>query len=188
MEILSDLKHRVFPRPFERLSSLRGRRCLTGVEIGVCGGEHAASLLRNLDIDRLYLVDPYALYDDYQEGNAHYGVDQPDLSESERSARSMLHPYQDKTVWIRDYSADAIRSIPEDVDFVYIDGNHQESYVDGDIRGYLDLVKPGGVIGGHDFYNGFQRDHDGVINAVVRFAAETNSQLRVELPDWWIEL
>ena len=58
VDILSDFKHRIFPRPFERLSSLRNRvgGGLIGVEIGVAGGEHALSLLETLDIKKLYLV------------------------------------------------------------------------------------------------------------------------------------
>lgn len=41
VDLLSDIKHRIFPRPFERLSVLRERKDLVGVEIGVAGGEHA---------------------------------------------------------------------------------------------------------------------------------------------------
>jgi hypothetical protein len=44
----------------------------------------------------------------------------------------------------------------------------------------------GGIIGGHDFYNGFQRDHDGVVRAVTEFAVRNQLNLQVELPDWWV--
>ena len=44
IDVNSDLKHRVFPRPFERLSTLINDKNLVGIEIGVCGGEHAQSL------------------------------------------------------------------------------------------------------------------------------------------------
>ncbi len=184
---LSDLKHRVFPRPFERLSRIQQSKGLVGVEIGVCGGEHALSLLENLDIKRLYCIDPYELYEDYSEGKKHYGVDQAPLSMSEMNAKQLLKQHQDKVIWIKKLSADATTDIGEKVDFVYIDGNHAESFVKEDIENYLPLLKGGGVIGGHDFYNGFQREHDGVVSAVLKFVAKTEYQLRVELPDWWIE-
>jgi predicted O-methyltransferase YrrM len=187
VDSLSDLKHRVFPRPFERLAKIHQQKDLTGVEIGVCGGEHALSLLENLSIKRLYLIDPYDMYEDYSEGKKHYGVDQPPLDQTELLARELLKKHQDKIVWIRKLSADAVKDISEKIDFVYIDGNHAEPYVKEDIENYFPLLKKGGVIGGHDFYNGFQREHDGVINAVVKFVARTNLQLQVELPDWWIE-
>ena len=187
VDSLSDLKHRVFPRPFERLSRIYQQKNLIGVEIGVCGGEHALSLLENLSIKRLYLIDPYAMYEDYSEGKKHYGVDQLPLDQAEILARELLRQHQDRIVWIKKLSADAVKDISEQVDFVYIDGNHAESYVNEDIKNYFPLLKKGGVIGGHDFYNGFRREHDGVINAVVKFIANTKLQLQVELPDWWIE-
>jgi len=87
IDLLSDLKHRVFPRSFERLSPLRGMHGLIGAEIGVCGGEHALSLLKNLNHEKLYLIDPYEMYDDYAEGLAHYGIDQANLSDAEINAK-----------------------------------------------------------------------------------------------------
>ena len=40
-------------------------------------------------------------------------------------------------------------------------------------------------MGGHDYYNGYQRMCDDVIRAVGEFAYEKKLQLRVETPDWW---
>jgi len=188
IDALSDLKHRIFPRPFERLSSICNGRNLVGAEIGVCGGEHALSLLQNIDIEKLYLIDPYDMYDNYNEGIKHYGIDQATLTVSEINARKILHDYSHKITWIRKNSSDAVKDIVHQLDFVYIDGNHQENFVSDDIHNYLPIIKNGGVLGGHDFYNGFQREHDGVVNAVVRFIQNNQFQLRVELPDWWVEV
>jgi hypothetical protein len=187
ISVLSDLKHRVFPRPFERLSKLRGKKGLVGAEIGVCGGEHALSLLRTFDLDRLYLIDPYSMYEEYTEGQKHYGEDQKPLCDTEDSARLLLDDYASKVVWIKELSANATKFITEELDFVYIDGNHAESFVKEDIKNYYPLVKNGGVIGGHDFYNGFQFEHDGVISAVIEWASMNDLMLKVELPDWWVE-
>ena len=186
VDVLSDLKHRVFPRPFERLA-LKGKKDLIGVEIGVFEADHALSLLENLDIKKLYLVDPYEMYDDYDEGNKHYGVDQSPLNKAKEIAHKKLELYRDKIIWIEKYSNDAVVDIPSNLDFVYIDGNHQEEYVYIDIANYIKKIQ-GGVIGGHDFYNGFQRDHDGVIKAVTKYSFENNLELQVELPDWWFKL
>ena len=46
IETLSNLKHRIFPRPFERLG-VKGEN-LIGAEIGVYKGEHAESLLERI--------------------------------------------------------------------------------------------------------------------------------------------
>ena len=187
IDLLSDIKHRIFPRPFERLSMLRERKDLIGAEIGVAGGEHALSLLNNLDIKKLYLIDPYELYTEYQEGKLHYGVDQLRLSDTETLARELLAEYSDRIQWVRKLSTAALPEILDKLDFVYIDGNHEEKFVIEDIENYYPLLSSNGVIGGHDYYNGFQREHDGVVKAVTSFVSSKGLQLRVELPDWWIE-
>jgi hypothetical protein len=135
----------------------------------------------------LYLIDPYEMYESYSEGAIHYGVDQLPLRETEKLARKLLEPFSEKLVWLKNFSSDAVAEITEPVDFVYIDGNHQEEFVVEDIKNYFPIVREGGVIGGHDFYNGFQREHDGVVNAVTSFAVSNHLNLRSEMPDWWIE-
>jgi len=191
INVLSDIKHRIFPRPFERLAfppPPTTHRPLVGCEIGVCGGEHSLSLLQNLDISKLYLIDPYEIYSDYKEGNKIYGSDQLELGATFESAQKLLSDYSDRIVWIHAYSSQAHCFIQEPLDFVYVDGNHQYEYVSADIQKYFPLIKSGGIMGGHDFYNGYQHDHDGVINGVIEFYLENRdmlSQLRVELPDWW---
>ena len=189
INIQSDFKHRVFPRPFERLSNLRDRAGggLVCIEIGVAGGEHALSLLKNLNIKKLYLIDPYELYNEYIEGKIHYGVDQLSLDQTEISCRTKLKDFEKNLVWIKKLSSEAISDINENVDFVYIDGNHQEEFVVEDIDNYVSILNTSGVIGGHDYYNGFQREHDGVVNAVTSYVKRSGYQLRVEMPDWWIE-
>lgn len=188
VDLLSDIKHRIFPRPFERISRLRGRTNLVGCEIGVAGGEHAKSLLETLDIKMLYLIDPYEMYSDYEEGLKHYGIDQMSLSSTEYCARQTLGNWISTTKWVKKLSADALSEIPGGLDFVYIDGNHSSQFVTEDLENYFPLLDSYGVIGGHDFYNGSQRDHDGVVSAVTSFVTTNNLSLRVELPDWWIEI
>lgn len=185
IQLLSDLKHRIFPRPFERLA-LSGGKGLTGCEIGVYKGNHSESLLSTSSIRKLYLIDPYDLYDNYIEGHAHYGVDQSPLSEAQKEAINRLLEYKDQIVWLNLKSEDACKEISEKLDFVYIDGNHAYDFVKADIENYYLLLKAGGILGGHDFYNGYCREHDGVIKAVTEFAVTNKLVLQVELPDWWI--
>ena len=125
IDILSDLKHRVMPRPFERIA-LNGKKDIVGVEIGVFEGDHALSLLENLDIKKLYLVDPYIMYDDNLEAIKHYGKDLPTINDAKQVAYNKLKEYKDKIIWIEEFSDKATNYIPDNLDFVYIDGNHQE--------------------------------------------------------------
>jgi hypothetical protein len=186
VDVNSDLKHRIFPRPFERLSNLKDGKGLVGVEIGVCGGEHALSLLETLKIDKLFLIDPYEMYETYVNGEGtNYGTTQLPLSDTYIQALNLLKPFEECVRWIKKLSDDAVKEIHEPLDFVYVDGNHDYDFVKNDIENYYPLLKKGGVMGGHDFYNGFAITHNGVINAVTQFSASNNIQLFVEQPDWW---
>ena len=185
ISLSGDLKHRIFPRAFERLAVTGSG--LVGVEIGVYKGDHAESLLRHLDIKTLYLVDPYEEYSEYEEGRNYYGVDQHPLRAVKAEAMERLAPYASRIEWVFKRSAQAARDIPEKVDFVYVDGNHEEAYVREDIELFYPKVRAGGVIGGHDFYNGYCREHDGVVRAVTQFAVRNDLTLQVELPDWWVQ-
>ncbi len=186
VDVNSDLKHRIFPRPFERLSNLKDRKGLVGVEIGVCGGEHALSLLKTLDIERLFLIDPYEMYETYINGEGkNYGTTQLPLSDTYIKALQLLKPFEESVQWVKKLSFDAVKEIPEPLDFVYVDGNHDYEFVKSDIEKFYPLLKNGGVMGGHDFYNGFAETHNGVISAVTQFSVSENIQLFVEQPDWW---
>jgi len=188
INVMSDLKHRIFPRPFERLSTLRTCKDLVGAEIGVAGGEHALSLLKTLSIKKLYLIDPYDIYETYTEGRQHYGADGSGLNKFRASAEKLLSEYSDRIEWVGKMSSDAASLITEELDFVYIDGNHAEDFVSQDINNFFPKLSSRGVIGGHDFYNGFQREHDGVVSAVLSSAGLKDFQMRVEIPDWWVEI
>ena len=66
--------------------------------------------------------------------------------------------------------------------------NHEQKIINKfgeDINNYYPKLKRGGILGGHDYYNGFCNEHDGVVQAVTEFVIKNNLQLFVELPDWW---
>ena len=161
------------------VTELRERSNLTVVEIGVRYAGHAEYMLDSLDIEHLYLIDPYDAYDDYQEE-----WDDERMSSAEELAKSRLDSY-DQVSFVKEYSSDAVDLIPEQVDLVYIDGNHAYEYVQEDIANYHDRISPGGILAGHDYTWSWQ----GVIRAVEEFNQETNSQLQLDLHgDWWFEL
>lgn len=147
---------------------------MVGVEIGVALGGNAEKMLETLVIKKLYLVDPYI---PYYERNMSLG-----LSEHEQTARKRLTRFRDQTEFIKKLSSEAKDDIPNDVDFVYIDGNHEYAYVKQDIEDYYPKVKTGGVIGGHDFCASFF----GVCKAVLEFAENNNLELFGEYMDWWL--
>ena len=115
---------------------------LMGVEIGVAEGIHAESILKTLNIQKLYLIDPYKSF-------LHYSTKQ--VMQLFLNATRRLNPYRNKIVWIKKRSEEAVDDVPNGLDFVYIDGNHDFEYVKKDIELYYPKIRDEGVLGGHDF-------------------------------------
>ena len=143
---------------------------LVGIEIGVYKGENSKNIIKNLLIKRLYLIDPYEKYKEYD-----YPVESiktyNQYREVESLAHSTLFEYKDRVVWIKKKSDDAVEDIPEDLDFVYIDGNHSYDYIKRDIVNYYPKLRKGGVLAGHDWWI------EDVRSAVTEFAG--NNGLKV---------
>ena len=162
-------------RPFDFfVKDQLGNGFLTGVEIGVNCGFHAQSLVNVLNINRLYLVDPYC---DYVDKDHVYNYE-----DAYREAVFRLNSFKDRVVFIKSKSHEAVESIPDGLDFVYIDGNHDYDFVKKDIMLYYDKVRSGGVLGGHDFGIVYH----GVAEAVVEFCKDYGYELNGRVGDWWI--
>lgn len=165
-----------FPRPMiEFLHQRFLDKPLKGVEIGVASGEHARCILETLNMETLFLVDPYVPY--VQDGGlwANYVHALP-------RARALLRGFRDRVVFVHKRSVDALNDVPDDLDFVYIDGNHSYDFVKDDIENYYPKIKGGGVLGGHDF----SLDYRGVVKAVTDFADTHDLGLSGSRRDWWI--
>jgi hypothetical protein len=147
---------------------------LVGAEIGTASGDNALSLLQELQIKKLFLIDPYI---PYVEGGRPLS-----FQETEQAARDKLSEFS-QTVWLHKTSSDAVKDVQEPLDFVYIDGNHSYEYVKQDIANYYPLVKQGGVIGGHDY---IARHDVGIYRAVTEFAKNLSGGFYTVFPDWWI--
>ncbi len=159
-------------RPMIEFLSNNYRTTLTGVEVGVENGDNALSMLANLRIEKLYLVDEYK---DFAEGGK--------IREASRwlpIARKRLSKF-DNVEFIVQSSSNASKSVPDNLDFVYIDANHAYDYVKEDIANWYPKVRNGGVIGGHDI------SWSGVYWAVTEFVKKNNLYLYTSAPcDWWV--
>ena len=140
---------------------------LIGAEIGVEYGLNAKTMLHFLPIEKLYLIDPYL----EKSGEIYYN-----------ETKKFLSKYSKKIEFIRKTSEEAVNEIPNNLDFVYIDGVHNYEDIKRDIELYYNKVKKGGLVGGHDFW----ADHIGVCKAVLDFISENNLKLKGSLTDWWI--
>lgn len=168
------------PRPtIQFVRNTMNNEPLTGAEIGVAKGFNAESILKTLNIKKLYLVDPYIPYKETKDGKLRRISKY--LSAKEEAVKR-LSRFQDKTQFICLTSDKAVDFVPKGLNFVYIDGNHSYEYVKKDIMLYYPLVKAGGALGGHDY----SEDSPGVIKASNEFAAENNLKLYTQSMDWWI--
>ena len=149
------------------LETLRGKRKLIGCEIGVSFGENAKDILDNLDIAKIYLVDPLWL--------------------SEKNflrAKDYLKKYLHKIVWIGKRSEDVtLKEIPYDsLDFCYIDGSHEYHDVKKDLKLYWPRVKVGGLCAGHDY----ERKHTVALAVKEFFKGKKEIFSDTTSVDWWV--
>ncbi len=135
---------------------------LKGVEIGVFEASNAGYISEQWNPSSLSLRD-------------HWECDEQYKRAIER-INNLKHSGNTNTY--RSYSSDAIKYFKDDeLDFVYIDANHEYEYVKEDIALWTPKVKKGGVVGGHDYH----------LSAGVNKAVnEVYDDFRQEKEDWWV--
>lgn len=129
------------------------------VEIGTDHGNMAKHILESSKTSVLYCIDPYVKYDSYGDAINNYTGDSLYYK-----TRDMLKGlYGERVHFIRKFSENALDDIPADIDFLYIDGNHQYSYVLKDLELYYPRVKKNCYILGDDAVdnNESQRNENG---------------------------
>lgn len=130
----------------EGLAALFAERGYTrGAEIGTAGGEYAETLCAANPNLKLWCVDPWARHGNY------HGMKAADLEACYIQAAERLAPYH--ATLLREYSHEAvIRFNPGDLDFVYIDANHELPYIMDDLCAWSARVREGGIVAGHDYH------------------------------------
>jgi hypothetical protein len=148
---------------------------LTGAEIGVYKGDNAEFILSLLKPTMLYLVDPWNNFLD-TDSNEIIGEIQY-IQTQER-----LKMYGNKRL-IKKTSLEASKLFNnEELDFVYIDGDHNYRQVKQDLGLWYSKVKKGGILSGHDYHETME----GVVLAVNEFVGENKLDLMHSSTDWWI--
>lgn len=113
------------------------------VEIGCGYGESTGIFLAHPKVVKLTSIDPFLPYSE---------LPYTDIEEMYGSFREVIAKYPEKSVFIRAASQDAAGMIQDgSLDFVYIDGAHDQKSCERDIQMYTPKLKDTGVLGGHDF-------------------------------------
>jgi hypothetical protein len=134
------------------------------VEIGTHEGNFADFILENSSNSTLYCIDPYISYDEYDDainntiGDYIYN----------NAYNRLKNKYGERVIFIRKFSKDAINDIPNEIDFLYIDGNHRYSYVLADLAIFYPKVKKNCCIIGDDAVdtNELKRNENGDVLVV----------------------
>jgi predicted O-methyltransferase YrrM len=148
---------------------------LTMLEIGCYAGESTEMFLRSGKVKKLYAVD---IWDDPLNffNNINYTHDFKEVENSFDQKVKGFNVVKYKT---------SIQNIPilapniSDLDFIYIDANHDYEHVLADIKISISLLKKGGIIAGHDY----NKNTPGVIKAVDEMF---NSNIKLYTDSSWL--
>jgi len=168
-----------------------GKTPLVGAEVGVFRGQHAQCILNTLNMGRLYLIDPW---EDYQKWEGDHTAGKWSGKGEKVSGEEI---YQDAHQRFKDRENITILKMPsliatkcfktlnlpdDELDFIYIDGEHSYAAVYEDLHAWWPIVKTGGVLAGHDYNMG------AVKIAVDEFAKEMNIKIQTGYgADFWID-
>ncbi|MFT5327513.1 MAG: hypothetical protein ACI8P0_005405 [Planctomycetaceae bacterium] len=126
-----------------------------GVEIGVLRGGYSEKLLDQWNGRKLHCVDPWSDStedDSYVDRN---NVNQKRHDQNHQQAVDRLARFGDRCEIHRMTSVDAIELFEDrSLDFVYIDARHYREAVLEDLESWFPKVRPGGVLAGHDYFDG----------------------------------
>ncbi len=123
-----------------------------GAEIGVWEGKFSEVILEVCTPKTLHLIDPWEY--DPRFNNTSFGR----KKNAERMPQmfdlvSAKFSGDDRVVLHRSTSQDALLEMEDaSLDWIYVDGNHNEPFVSLDLALSLKKVRPGGVIAGDDYH------------------------------------
>ena len=127
-----------------------------GAEIGVHLGDFSHCILDIARPRKLYLIDPWKLFDGDEYEESWYGkkVTQETMDQRHRSVCERFENQitKGKVEVIRALSREGLKKIEDDsLDFVYVDGDHSYEGAKADLELSLIKLKVGGLITGDDY-------------------------------------
>jgi predicted O-methyltransferase YrrM len=140
------------------------RKNIVGLEIGCAEGNTTFHLLSNILNLKLYGIDPYSEYIDWNG----YDLNEDHMNRTIKKFYEKIEPYKDRHFLYREMSDNVIDKFEdESLDFIFIDGLHTYDQVLKDCKNYYSKVKKGGIFSGHD-YTAIEE----VNKAVIEFATD----------------
>jgi len=157
-----------------------------GAEIGCAHAQFAELVLSQWKGAQYWMIDPWA-----NQSPEVYRERQPEPEHFEQQWQKCLElsQHDSRVKLLRQLSAEAVSSFADaQLDWVYIDANHDYTHVLQDLELWYPKVKIDGIVGGHDYVN---RIDNGwfcqVEDALNRWTRERNLSFSVTpCTSWWI--
>ncbi len=139
-----------------------------GAEIGVLKGKFSEGIVSIVKPRLFYLIDCWCAI----EGSSWYDKDSRHLKFVSRALRPLaVASAQGRIRPLCGWSTEVVDLVPDaTLDWIYIDGDHRMEGCLADLKAWYPKIKPGGIIGGHDYEYGWGC---AVPEAVTRFIRGT---------------
>lgn len=176
-------------RAYEILRRLEGVAQPRVAELGVFAGDLSKRLLARDDL-HLTMVDAWGAYPNRERlarsGDFHATLSDAQQQGYKRMALDRIEFANGRSrVIAKDTSSASIDVPDESLDMVFIDADHSYEGCSTDIREWFPKVRPGGIIGGHDYENHDYPFGKEVRRAVDEFVTRTGLQLETGLNHTW---
>lgn len=143
------------------LTLVQGIQIKSLAEVGVWQGEASYFFAQFFPNALLYLIDPWKPTDRYLETGLGPGTSQKDYDQALQNVKRLFQNNSQVSI-IQKTSQEALSLVPNNLDLVFIDGDHCYEAVKHDIHNWKKKIHPGGILAGHDYSSQFP----GVVQAV----------------------
>ncbi len=163
----------------------------TGIEVGVFRGRTSFTLLKHCKDLYLVMVDKYEKLegDELLATRQFRNKSSEDMHEFMKEASNITFPYKERRCMLIGNSYDVGHLLRKNsYDFGFIDASHNYDSVTKDMNVYYELIRPGGLLLGHDYdTRGDRRGIYGVKKAVDEFGKKMNKKLHIDTVGkiWW---
>lgn len=122
----------------------------TGIEIGVQTGRFSKTTLKGWkSCESYHLIDPWTHQESYNDIANENNAKQETIM---NRAKALLKDFENITTFHRMFSSEAVSNFEKDsIDYIYVDARHDYCGVMEDLVNYWPIVKPGGIMAGHDY-------------------------------------
>ena len=179
---------KAYPVDRDQLGEYLNEHGLTGsgVEVGCANGQYTARVAASWRGKELWMVDPWVKQD-----SSIYREITNDITDfnSWMDQCNKLAESDDRIRVMQNLSVDGAKRFQnESLDWVYLDGNHSREAVSDDLAAWWPKIKPGGIIGGHDFVD---KDDEGWYCQVEMAVREWTRKMGLEFhvtncTSWWV--